>query len=57
MAISTKGAETRISTEKKANFDPHLIPYTKTNLKWIIELNVKLLGKKPTTCRIFITFN
>ena len=27
-------------TQKK-NLDPHLIPYFKINLKWIIDLNVK----------------
>lgn len=36
-----------INVWKKLNLNPYLPPYIKTNLRWIIQLNLKFLKIKP----------
>ena len=36
-----------INVWKKLNLNPYLPPYIKTNLRWIIHLNLKFLKIKP----------
>lgn len=44
---SINGVESMVMMEKKNKPDPNLTPYTKVNIMWVADLNVKGESVKP----------